>query len=105
MDCREYRAAKFGSWEFSQAFDAQLTEVGRVVGIRFAFDKIGRPPNTLDAHRLILMTDAEGVQEAVVEALFRAYFTEGRGLGLKLTLLDVAAGPGLTGGAPRSCCG
>jgi hypothetical protein len=113
MRRREYRAAKFGSWERSLAADAQLTEVGRAEGIRFAFEKIGRTPNTLDAHRLILMADAEGVQEAVVEALFRAYFTEGRDLSHTTTLLDVVGGAGLDrsraegllrgdGGWPRS---
>jgi predicted DsbA family dithiol-disulfide isomerase len=72
--------------------------VGRAEGIRFAFDKIGRTPNTLDAHRLTLMADAAGVQEAMVETLFRAYFTEGRDLGHTPTLLDVAAGAGLDRG-------
>ena len=45
MSRREYRAAKFGSWERSLSLDAQLTEVGRAEGIRFAFEKIGRTPN------------------------------------------------------------
>lgn len=98
MSRRDYRAAKFGSWERSLALDAQLTLVGRAEDIAFAFEKIERTPNTLDAHRLILMADAEGVQESVVEALFRAYFTEGRDLGHTPRLLDVAAETGLDRG-------
>jgi predicted DsbA family dithiol-disulfide isomerase len=35
------------------------------------------------------------VQDAVVEALFRAYFTEGRDISNRQTLLDVAAEAGL----------
>jgi predicted DsbA family dithiol-disulfide isomerase len=35
-------------------------------------------PFQLDANRLIWLADAEGVQDAMVEALFGAYFTEGR---------------------------
>jgi predicted DsbA family dithiol-disulfide isomerase len=72
--------------------------MGRAEGIRFAFEKIGRTPNTLDARRLIRLAELEGVREAVVEALFRAYFTEGRDLGHTPTLLDVAAKAGLDRG-------
>jgi predicted DsbA family dithiol-disulfide isomerase len=95
MDRKQYRAAKFGSWERSLALDAQVTEAGRGEGIRFALDKIERTPNTLDAHCLIWLADREGVQDAVVEALFRAYFTEGRDISRTPTLLDVVAGAGL----------
>jgi len=35
------------------------------------------------------------VQDAVVEALFRAYFTEGRDISNRQTLLDVVADAGL----------
>jgi predicted DsbA family dithiol-disulfide isomerase len=101
MSRKDYRAAKFGSWEFSLALDAHLTEVGWAEGIRFAFEKIGRTPNTLDAHRLIWLADLGGVQEAVVEALFRAYFTEGRDLCHTPTLLDVATGAGLDRGRAK----
>jgi predicted DsbA family dithiol-disulfide isomerase len=95
LNRREYRIAKFGSWERSLALDAQVTEVGRAEGISFAFDKAARTPNTLDSHRLIHLADREGVQDAVVEALFRAYFTEGRDISHTRTLLDVVAGAGL----------
>jgi predicted DsbA family dithiol-disulfide isomerase len=98
MNRKEYRTAKFGSWERSLALDAQVTEVGRAEGISFAFDKAERTPNTLDSHRLIQLADEEGVQDAVVEALFRAYFTEGRDIGHAPTLLDVVAGAGLDRG-------
>src|SRR5580700_1997882 len=48
---REYRIKKFGNWERSQELDAKLIAVGKEEGIHFAFDKIERTPNTLDAHR------------------------------------------------------
>jgi predicted DsbA family dithiol-disulfide isomerase len=95
MSRREYRTAKFGSWERSLALDAQVNEAGRAEGLPFAFDKIQRTPNTLDAHRLIWLADQDGVQDAVVEALFRAYFTEGRDIADARTLLDVAGEAGL----------
>jgi predicted DsbA family dithiol-disulfide isomerase len=95
MDRRQYRTAKFGSWERSLALDAQVTEAGRGDGIPFAFDKIERTPNTLDAHRLIHLAGEEGMQDAVVEAIFRAYFVEGRDISQTAVLLDVIAGAGL----------
>src|SRR5262249_46461290 len=92
---REYRTKKFGSWERSQELDARVGAVDVAEGIHFAFDRIERTPNTLDAHRLIGLAERQGVQDAVVEALFRAYFTEGRDIGNCQTLLDVVAGAGL----------
>jgi predicted DsbA family dithiol-disulfide isomerase len=52
----------------------------------------------LDAHRFIWLADPEGVQDAVVEALFRAYFIEGRDISKRQTLLDVVAEAGLNRG-------
>lgn len=92
---REYRTKKFGSWERSQELDARVIAVGKDDGIQFAFDRIERTPNTHDAHRLIWLADKEGVQNAVVEALFRAYFTDGRDIADPQTLLNVVAEAGL----------
>src|SRR6266436_4477130 len=94
MNRKEYRTAKFGSWEQSLTLDAQVTEAGRAEGIPFAFDKIERTPNTLDAHRLIWLAEQDSVLDAVVEALFRAYFTEGRDITIVPTLLDVVSDAG-----------
>ena len=92
---KEYRVRKFGSWERSLELDTKVIIVGRAEGIHFSFDKIGRTPNTVDAHRLIWLADQHGCQDAVVEALFRAYFTEGRDIGNRQTLIDIASAAGL----------
>ncbi len=68
----------------------------------FAFERMKRTPNTLDAHRLIRLAGREGIQDAVVEALFRAYFTEGRDVGDRQTLLDVVVEAGLGRGRAES---
>jgi predicted DsbA family dithiol-disulfide isomerase len=73
-----YRTRKFGSWERSRALDAQVAEHGAGEGIRFAFDRMERTPNTLEAHRLIWLAGEQGVQGAVVEGLFQAYFVHAR---------------------------
>lgn len=95
---RDYRTKKFGSWERSQELDARVAAAGVAEGIHFSFDRIERTPNTLDAHRLIWLAEKEGVQDSVVEALFVAYFTEGRDISDRQTLLDVVAGAGLDRG-------
>ncbi len=95
IDRKEYRIRKFGSWERSLELDAQVTAAGRGEGIAFDFDRMARTPNTLDAHRIIWLAGERGAQDAVVEALFLAYFTDGRDLSDRATLAEVAAGSGL----------
>jgi predicted DsbA family dithiol-disulfide isomerase len=95
IDRREYRMRKFGSWERSLALDAQLTEVGKSVGIQFRYDLMKRTPNTFDAHRLIWLAGEMGVQDAMVETLFRAYFSEGRDIGDASVLAQLAAEAGV----------
>jgi len=92
---REYRTRKFGSWQRSLELDAKVIAVGESEGIHFDFDKTERTPNTVDAHRLIWLAGQNDCQDAVVEALFRAYFTEGQVIGNRQTLIDVAAEAGL----------
>ena len=72
-----------------------MLAVGKEEGINFALDKIKRTPNTLDAHRLVWLADQEGIQDAVMEATFRAYFTEGRDIRKRQTLIDVVVEAGL----------
>ena len=95
MNRQEYRSAKFGSWQKSQELDAQVAAVGATEGIVFAYDRVDRTPNTLDAHRLIALAAKEGVQDSVVEALFRGYFTEGKDISNRAVLLDVVLQAGL----------
>jgi 2-hydroxychromene-2-carboxylate isomerase len=92
MDRREYRTAKFGNWERSLTLDAQITDAGKQDGISFNFTRAKRTPNTLDAHRLIWLADKWGVQDAVVEALFRGYFVEGNYLSDRTALAGIASG-------------
>jgi predicted DsbA family dithiol-disulfide isomerase len=92
---REYRTRKFRTWERSQELDATVIEVGKAEGIDFALDQIERTQNTLESHRLVWLAGKEGVQDAVVEALFRAYFTEGRDISNRQMLIDVVAEAGL----------
>jgi predicted DsbA family dithiol-disulfide isomerase len=95
IDRKTYRIEKFGSWERSQELDARVAAAGEDVGIAFHFERQSRTPNTLDAHRVIWLAGERGVQGAAVEALFLAYFTDGRDLSDRVTLAEIAAGAGL----------
>ena len=95
IERREYRMRKFGSWERSLQMDAQLREVGNSVGITFRHDLMKRTPNTFDAHRLIWLAGVLGAQDAMVETLFRGYFSEGRDIGDAGVLAGLAAEAGI----------
>jgi len=95
MDRVAYRSRKFGSWEHSQGLDAQVAAVGAEEGIAFHHERIERTPNTFNPHRLVWLAEREGVQDAVIEAIFRAYFVEGRDIGDRSVLADLAAGAGI----------
>lgn len=99
---REYRIEKFGSWERSVELDAQVAAAGNAEGIHFAFDKMARTPNTVDAHRLIWLAGQRGWQDAVVESLFRAYFSQGRNIGDQRVLIELASESGLVRQAAES---
>jgi predicted DsbA family dithiol-disulfide isomerase len=95
LDRKLYRSRKFGSWERSQRFDAQVTAAAAQVGLAMRHDLMASTPNTFAAHRLIWFAEKQGVQDAVVEGLFRAYFIEGRDVGDRQTLVDIAAAGGI----------
>lgn len=95
MSRRDYRSAKFGSWERSRQLDAQVEAAARQGGIEIHHEGMTRTPNTFAAHRLIWWAGRQGVQPAVVDALFRAYFVEGRDIGQSEVLVDVASRAGL----------
>ena len=95
MDARTYYGSKFGSWERFREMSARVAQVGSEAGIAFAFDKAVRAPNTLDSHRLVWMAAGTGLQDAVVERLFRAHFVEGLDVGDRATLVRLGAEAGL----------
>lgn len=90
-----YRAAKFGSTQRAAELDARVTAAAHAVGLSFRLDLIKRTPNTLDAHRLVWYSGEAGVQDAVVEAVFVAYFNQGRDIGSADILADCAESAGL----------
>jgi predicted DsbA family dithiol-disulfide isomerase len=95
MERKEYCMRKFGSWAKCEELYAQISAAGKTVGIDFHFEKQPIIPNTFDSHRVIWLAGQQGLQDAVVEALFRAYFCEGVNLSIRLNLVEVAVAAGL----------
>ena len=91
----EYRRAKFGSVEKGRALDARVAQEGAGEGIAFAFDRMQRTPNTVAAHQLIDLAQSQGKGEAVVDALFRAYFEEASDIGNAEILAGIANAAGV----------
>jgi predicted DsbA family dithiol-disulfide isomerase len=94
-DRATYLNEKFGGAERAEAAYERVRQAGREEGIPFAFEKIEVSPNTLDAHRLILWSRSDDLQDDVVERLFRAYFVEGRNLAKSETLVQISAEAGM----------
>jgi predicted DsbA family dithiol-disulfide isomerase len=70
---------------------------GKEVGIAFDFDAIKVAPNTMSAHRLIRWAAqaGQGIQNKVVDLLFKAFFEEGRDIGSAAVLINIAKEAGM----------
>ncbi|MEK9925780.1 MAG: DsbA family oxidoreductase [Alphaproteobacteria bacterium] len=80
-----YLAAKFG--HSAAAVYGRVAAAGMDSGIHFNFDAIERTPNSRAAQKLLL---AAGTDTASLsEALYRAYFIDGRDLGDEQILADI----------------
>ena len=95
MDRRAYLEAKFGGPEGAAQVYGQIADHAKGIGLELDFDGIQRTPNTLDAHRLIHWAGLEGRQTPVVVALFKAYFQDGRDIGDRAVLAEIAGELGL----------
>jgi predicted DsbA family dithiol-disulfide isomerase len=95
MDRREYLETKFGGKEGAVKAYAPVVEHAEKACLKINFEAIEKTPNTLDAHRLIHWAGIEGRQLAVVDALFEAYFVDGRDIGDADTLADIADSCGM----------
>ena len=93
----DYRRAKFGSLEKGRALDARVAQEGAGEGIAFAFERMQRTPNTIAAHQLIDLAQKQDKGNAVVDALFRAYFEEAKDIGDVEVLKGIAEREGVTG--------
>jgi predicted DsbA family dithiol-disulfide isomerase len=95
MAWEEFARAKFGGMESDRTAFEQVAAAGEPDGVRFRFDRVVSAPNTVDAHRLILFAAGRGREWEAADALFRAYFEEGRDLNGPEHLAAAAGSAGL----------
>ena len=84
----------------AEAMNAQVAARAAQIGLDFRLDS-AIATNTRSAHRLIHWARSQGRQHAMVERLFRAYFTNGLNVGDHDVLADLAAEIGLDRAATR----
>ncbi|HJT23390.1 MAG TPA: DsbA family oxidoreductase [bacterium] len=97
VDHKAHLAAKFGGVHVLDAAHARLTALGKEAGLDYRFDSIQKTPNTFNAHRVLWLAEKEGKGNETQNAFFKAYFTEGKDLGDKKTLTELAVAAGLDG--------
>jgi predicted DsbA family dithiol-disulfide isomerase len=96
LDRQEYMLNKFGAERLKTIHDP-LIAAGREDNVPYAFDKITRTPNTLNAHRLSRWAHVVGSQRTVMEALFMAYWSWGQDISDPEVLSTIATVNGLHG--------
>ena len=102
MSREAYLSLKFGGAERARDIYAPIEQAGADEGIAFRFDTMKRTPNTLGSHRLIHYSRHHPVgQNALVEALFDAYFSKGEDIGDLDVLVGCAESVGMDGRAVR----
>lgn len=90
---RKYGTSRAGA---QQMLDT-MTTVAADEGLDFRFDR-AQPANTFDAHQVLHLARARGVQDAVKERLLAAYFHEGEAVGDREVLARLGAEAGLDAG-------
>lgn len=94
-DYKEYYLEKFGSAERVKDLLDNMTAAGAAEGLEFNFAAIEKSPNTLASHHLVRWAATAGCQDQVVEAVFLAYFMDGRDIGDHDVLAEIAGQAGM----------
>ena len=98
QDITEHLVQKYGGTpeQFAGSREA-IRARGAALGFIFDMGARSRIYNTFDAHRLLHWAEEEGRQLALKEALFKAYFTDGKSPGDHAVLRQAAQDVGLDG--------
>jgi predicted DsbA family dithiol-disulfide isomerase len=98
----ELLARKYGfGLEQARALNARVINAAVGEGLHYRLD-IAQHGNTLDAHRLLHLAATDGRQAAMKERLLAAYFTEGKMIGDRDTLVELATEVGIEGTRARA---
>ncbi len=81
--------------------DVRMEHLADIEGLEYHLTDAGLTGNTLDAHQLLQLAKERGIQDAVLERLYRAYFTEQRSVFERDSLVTLAGEAGLDTGEAR----
>ncbi|MDZ7681075.1 MAG: DsbA family oxidoreductase [Fodinibius sp.] len=84
--------------EQAQQMNQRVTNMAEEVGLTYNMDQ-AVVANSFDAHRLIQFAKNEGSDSEMEEALFKAYFTDGKNIADYETLVALAVEAGLESGS------
>lgn len=91
----QYLAERKGlSLEQSKQMHANVVQMAAKAGLKYDFDK-AVVANSWDAHRVIQLAKSQSLGDAIEERFFKAYFTEGRYMADKETLIQLGKEVGL----------
>jgi len=93
VDLRAYLRERYG--DDPEEMFARVEGAAREAGIALDFAAVRTMPNTLSAHVLAAALAESDAQRAFVDAVFTAYFLEGRDIGDAAVLTELAAPHGL----------
>lgn len=82
------------SLQEAKGLSNNVAKMGQQVGLVYHFDKT-IPANTFHAHQLLHLAKAHGLQNEAEEALFKAYFTDGKNMDDIAVLMQVGQELGL----------
>lgn len=94
-DQKEYLTRKFGSESKYEQLTGHVSAIAAQHGLTFNYQAQSISPNTRKAHRLIQLAKEDGKQLELVEAFFKAYFTDGVDLSKDENLINLAEQCGL----------
>jgi len=80
--------------DYAKQLNQQVTEMAAGVGLHYDFDR-SVVANSFDAHRLLQLAKQYNLGDAAEEALFKAYFTEGKNIADHDTLTELGVAIGL----------
>ncbi len=95
VDQKEYLVNKFGSEERYNELTSRVTDVAALDGIEMNYAAQTISPNTRRLHSLIRFAGTKGLDRALAEVLFNAYFTSGIDLSKEENILKAALEAGL----------
>jgi predicted DsbA family dithiol-disulfide isomerase len=101
IDRQTYLETKFGSPERYAVIAERVASAAALEGLLYATDAIGRQPNTLDCHRLILWSRSATDPARMKQRLMELYFSEGADLTDPKTLIQAAVDCGMDGDLVR----